>query len=294
MATATITSSARSFGGRVLKYKHASATLGCDMVFSVFLPPAVTETSSPSIKVPAVVFLSGLTCNEDNFLTKAGAVQYAAKLGVALVCPDTSPRNVNCPDDATSWDFGQGASYYVDATTPEYAKHYRMYSYVTQEFHDLITSTLPIDKTRISLMGHSVGGHGALTLGLRNPHLYRAISAFAPMSNPTNCAWGVKAFSRFLGDSDNKQAWKQYDATEVVKAYNGRDVDVLVDQGTADTFLAEYLLTPRVVEAAKGNQRVHLEYRERDGYDHGYWYISTFVEEHLRWHAERLLQQQQH
>ncbi|ORZ38555.1 esterase D/formylglutathione hydrolase-like protein [Catenaria anguillulae PL171] len=281
-AALTQLSSSKCFDGHVLKYRHASATLGCDMQFSVFLPSAAADGP-----VPALIFLSGLTCNEDNFITKAGACQYASKHGVALVCPDSSPRGVNCKDDKETWDFGEGASYYVDATTDEYKKHYQMYSYVTDEFYNQVIGALPIDKSRISLFGHSVGGHGALTIGLRNPAKFRSISAFAPMSNPTNCAWGQKAFTRFLGDSD-PSLWSKYDATLLAEAYAGPKVDVLIDQGSKDNFLAQYLHTSKVVDAMKANDKINVEYRLRDGYDHGYWYIQSFVEEHIKWHAERL------
>ncbi|KAI9175566.1 hypothetical protein H9P43_006928 [Blastocladiella emersonii ATCC 22665] len=285
-STTTVVSSSACFGGKVTKFRHASATLGCDMLFNVFLPRQAVASSDAATKVPALIFLSGLTCNEDNFITKSGACQYAAEHGIALICPDSSPRGVNCKDDKENWDFGEGASYYVDATTAEYSKHYRMYSYVTDEFYKLVIDTLPIDAKRMSIFGHSVGGHGALTVGLRNVDKFKSISAFAPAANITNCDWGKKAFSRFLGE--DQSSWKQYDATEVAKAYAGRDIDVLIDQGTEDFFLTKYLHTPVFVEAALANPKLHISYHLRAGYDHGYFYISTFIGEHIAWHAERL------
>ncbi|KAL7746284.1 hypothetical protein RI367_008355 [Sorochytrium milnesiophthora] len=287
MAIETL-STQRCFGGVVVKYKHRSDALQCDMVFNVYLPPAVAshctgDNVAGKAKLPAIFFLSGLTCNEDNFISKSGATRCASELGVVLICPDTSPRGTNCANETESWDFGQSASYYLDATQPEYSKHYRMYTYITQELYSLVLAQLPVNAEKISIMGHSVGGHGALTIGLKNPNKYRCVSAFAPMANPINAPWGQKAFSRFLGDSD-KSAWEAYDATELAKSFGGTRLRVLVDQGADDKFLAENLMTDRFVDAATQNPHLELSYHLRAGYDHSYYFVSSFIDEHLRWH----------
>ncbi|KAI9145484.1 S-formylglutathione hydrolase [Paraphysoderma sedebokerense] len=286
MSFVKLLSSAFCFGGQVNKYEHVSTTVNCTMKFNVFFPKKALKKDGQ--KIPAIMFLSGLTCNEDNFITKSGAPQYAAKHGIALICPDTSPRGVTTPLDSESWDFGVAAAYYLDATNPAYSTYYNMYSYVTKEFYELVVDNFPIDPARISLMGHSVGGHGALTIALKNPNKFVAVSAFAPMSNPMNCPWGVKAFTRFLGEQ--KELWKEYDATELMKTRGlnaSKSMDILVDQGSADKFLPDQLLTPRFVEAALA-VGYHVTYKLRGGYDHSYFYVGTFVEEHIRWHAERL------
>jgi len=276
-------SAARCFGGSVRQYSHTSSTLKCDMKFSVFLPPAAAHT-----KVPVLYWLSGLTCTDQNFITKAGAQRVAAKHNIALICPDTSPRDVDLGDvDDSAWDFGSGAGFYVNATVDPWAKHYHMYDYVTKELPSLISAELPVDHNRVSIFGHSMGGHGALICALKNPGKYKSVSAFAPISNPMQCPWGKKAFSGYLGN--NQDDWKQYDATELVKTYAGPQVRILVDQGTDDGFYKEKQLLPEHLKAATdGNDKVNLKLRMQEGYDHSYYFIATFVEDHLNFHAKEL------
>jgi S-formylglutathione hydrolase len=252
------------------------------MRFSVFTPP-----QAQSGRVPIVYYLAGLTCTEETFMIKAGAQRVAAELGIALVAPDTSPRGVKLPGDSDSWDFGVGAGFYVDATAEPWSAHYRMYTYVTQELRELIEAKFPVDPGRTGIFGHSMGGHGALTLGLRNPNLYRSISAFAPISAPRQCPWGKKAFTGYLG-ADRGQ-WAEHDATELVSRVTnaaGRS-PILIDQGLADQFL-EQQLHPHLFEEAANKVGYPVTVRRHAGYDHGYYFISTFVEDHLRHHARIL------
>ncbi|KAJ3369285.1 hypothetical protein GGF31_005385 [Allomyces arbusculus] len=283
---AQLLSSSPCFDGHVNKYQHSSAVLGCDMRFNAFLP---MHAGTGRTRVPAVLVLSGLTSNEDNFITQSGAPMFAAKHGIALICPDTSPRGVKCKDDTATWDFGEGASYYVDATTDEYKQHYQMHTYIADELFHLVTHFLPIDPSRISIMGHSVGGHGALTVGLRHPAKFRCISAFAPVSSVPNCAWGIKALTAFLGP--NRETWAQYDAAHLVRTYAGsRKMEILVDQGSNDPYSREDLNTGMLLDAAADNAKnVSLSYRLRAGYDHFYFYIVSFIAEHVEWHAKRLV-----
>lgn len=270
------------FGGKIGFYKHASAVNNCDMRFSVFVPPQASAG-----KVPVLTFLSGLTCTEENFMVKSGAQRVAADLGIMLVSPDTSPRGESVPDDPDDdYDFGLGAGFYVNSTETPWSKHYQMYDYITQELQTVIFDNFPGDADRHGLTGHSMGGHGALTIGLRNPQTYRSISAFAPICSPMNCPWGHKALGYYLGD--DTEAWGEYDATEIVK--NLHEVPthaLLVDQGMADQFLAKEL-NPDLFEAACDARGVKLELRRHDGYDHGYYFIATFMEDHLRHHARIL------
>ena len=272
----------RSWGGVQRTYRHDSKSIGLPMRFSVFLPE---EASSG--KVPALFYLAGLTCTEETFAIKAGAQRYAAEHGIALISPDTSPRGANVPDEGAAWDFGVGAGFYVDATREPWSKHYRMYSYVTQDLREAVLAELPVNGDRLGIFGHSMGGHGALVLALRNPEVYRSVSAFAPIAAPSRCPWGVKAFSGYLGD--DREAWKQYDASELVKgASAGRFAEgILIDQGLADQFLAEQLF-PEVFEAAAAEAGQKLTLRRHEGYDHGYYFISTFVGEHIAHHARVL------
>jgi len=270
------------FGGTVGFYSHASESCGCDMRFSVFLPPHAKHDP-----VPVLYFLSGLTCTEENFTVKAGAQQYAAEAGLMLVVPDTSPRGAHVPDEEESWDFGQGAGFYVDATESPWSTNYRMYSYITQELPALIQAHFPVRGDRSGIFGHSMGGHGALVCGLRNPKQYRSISAFAPIAAPSQCPWGQKAFSRYLGN--DAETWKPYDATELVKKCADSDRDILIDQGTADTFLGQQQLLPEVFAAACKQSGQPLQLRMQEGYDHGYYFISTFMADHIRHHAIALL-----
>lgn len=276
-------SETRCFGGRIGFYKHASSTTNCDMQFSVFVPPQAAHG-----KVPVLTFLSGLTCTEENFMVKSGAQRVAAELGLMLVSPDTSPRGEGVPDDPDGdYDFGIAAGFYLNATQAPWSEHYQMYDYITRELQQIIFENFPGDAKRHGLTGHSMGGHGALTVGLRNPEMFRSLSAFAPICTTLHSPWGQKALGYYMGD--DKSAWRDYDACEVarrsgnVTAYDR----ILVDQGGDDPFLAQEL-RPELLQAACKESGLPLELRIHEGYDHGYYFISTFIEEHLRFHAERL------
>ncbi|CAB3681442.1 S-formylglutathione hydrolase [Paraburkholderia phenoliruptrix] len=271
-------------GGVQRFYRHESQTIGLPMRFSVYLPPRGLEANA---RVPALFYLAGLTCTEETFAIKAGAQRFAAQHGVALVAPDTSPRGAGVPGESAAWDFGVGAGFYVDATQEPWARHYRMYSYVRDELRETVLAELPVDAARLGIFGHSMGGHGALMLALRNPDIYRSVSAFAPIAAPTRCPWGEKAFSGYLGE--NREAWKAYDASELVARASRRfEEGILVDQGLADAFLAEQLY-PDVFEAACKAAGQPLTLRRHAGYDHGYYFISTFIEDHIAHHAKVLL-----
>jgi S-formylglutathione hydrolase len=271
------------FGGVAGFHRHDAAETSSPMRFSVYLPPQAERR-----KVPALWYLAGLTCTEETFMIKAGAQRVASELGIALIAPDTSPRGVPLPGDSDSWDFGVGAGFYVDATQAPWSRHYRMYSWITRELPILVEQHFPVDANRQGIFGHSMGGHGALTIGLRNPDRYRSISAFAPISAPMDCPWGQKAFTGYLGsDRDN---WRAYDASELLRALpavTGRP-PLLVDQGMADAFLEQQLMPDRLEQACK-DSGYPLTLRRHAGYDHGYYFISTFVEDHLRHHARALL-----
>jgi len=275
-------SRARCFGGEQRVYRHRSRETGTDMRFAAFLPPGAGEGGR---RVPVVWFLSGLTCTEENFTVKAGAQRVAAELGLVLVAPDTSPRGEGVPDDPQgAYDFGLGAGFYVDATQEPWAKNYRMWSYVSRELPALVEAELPADMGRQGVSGHSMGGHGALTLALRHPGRFKAVSAFAPISSPMNCPWGEKALGGYLGP--DRSAWRAHDSCALIED-GARVPDLLVDQGTADNFL-ENQLKPRLLEDACERAGVPLTLRMQEGYDHSYFFIATFIEDHLRWHAERL------
>ncbi len=270
------------FGGKIGFYRHASNTNQCDMQFSVFVPPQAANS-----KVPVLTFLSGLTCSEENFMVKSGAQRIAAELGMMLVSPDTSPRGEGVSDDPDGdYDFGLGAGFYVNATESPWSKHYQMYDYVTQELQKIIFDNFPGDQTRHGLTGHSMGGHGALTIGLRNPQMFRSLSAFAPICTTLHSPWGQKAMGYYLGDDTSK--WHLYDACEVARnvkdanAYNS----ILVDQGGADAYLVEQL-RPELLQAAAKESGLPLQLHIHEGYDHGYYFISTFIEKHLKFHAEQ-------
>jgi S-formylglutathione hydrolase len=272
-----------AFGGTVGFYRHAAAETACTMRFAVYLPPQA-ETR----RVPALWYLAGLTCTEETFMIKAGAQRVAAELGLALVAPDTSPRGVPLPGDSDAWDFGVAAGFYVDATEEPWSRHYRMYSYVTRELAGVVERNFPVDPGRQGIFGHSMGGHGALTIGLKNPGRYRSISAFAPIAAPMHCPWGVKAFTGYLGT--DRERWRVHDACELIRALptaSGRP-PLLVDQGLADQFLEQQLLPERLEEACR-DSGYPVTLRRQPGYDHGYYFISTFVEDHLRHHARALL-----
>lgn len=275
--TLELVSEARCFAGRQLTYRHASTACACDMQFAAYLPPAAEQGP-----VPAVYWLSGLTCTEENFSVKSGAQRYAAELGLALIIPDTSPR-VDLPGDEEFINVGKGAGFYLNATAEPWARHYRMYDYISDELVSVVNAGLPVDPERKSISGHSMGGHGALTIGLRNADSYRSISAFAPISAATLSAWGEQAFTAYLGE--DKAAWQQYDACAVAREHPSRHT-LLVDQGTADPFL-DQLMPDKLREACAASGQA-LELRERDGYDHGYFFVGTYISDHLRFHADAL------
>lgn len=271
----------RCFGGRQLRYSHASTVLGCDMTFSIFLPPQV-EQGGASSKVPVVYWLSGLTCTDENFVTKAGAQRYAAELGVAIVAPDTSPRGEGVPDDPDgAYDFGLGAGFYVNATQEPWREHYRMYDYVVDELPALINKSFPVDGTRMGISGHSMGGHGALTIALKNPERYQSATAFSPICSPVNCPWGEKALGNYLGE--NRETWQAYDSCALIAA-GAQHMPVLVDQGAADNFLSEQLQTTLLEKTCK-EADYPITIRMQPGYDHSYFFISSFIGEHLAFHA---------
>lgn len=274
------------FGGVQRFYRHDSATLGLRMRFAVYLPPQAQQGP-----VPAVVYLAGLTCSEETFTVKAGAQRVAAELGLALVMPDTSPRGTDVPCQSDSWDFGTAAGFYLDATQAPWSAHWRMESYLMDELLPLVGEHLPISARRLGLMGHSMGGHGALTLAYKHPDRFKALSAFAPICAPTQCPWGQKAFAGYLGS--DRANWASHDATELIRQRHASGLPplfpkgILVDQGLADQFLAEQLL-PHLLEQACETAVQPLTLRRHEGYDHGYYFIATFVEDHLRHHASRL------
>jgi len=269
----------RCFGGTQGFYRHASAETGTPMRFAVFVPPQAA--SGPR---PVLYFLSGLTCTEENFTTKAGAQRRAAELGLVLVMPDTSPRGTDLPGEHESWDFGSGAGFYVDATEEPWSLNYRMYSYVTRELPALVAESFPVEASQAGLFGHSMGGHGALVAALRNPAAWRSVSAFAPIVAPMHCPWGQKALSAYLGP--DRARWRAYDSCALIE--DGHRVPaILVDQGMEDPFLDQQL-QPGRLEAACRDAGIPLTLRRQAGYDHSYYFISSFVEDHLDWHAERL------
>lgn len=271
------------FGGRIGFYRHTSSSNNCDMRFSVFVPPQALQG-----KVPVLTFLSGLTCTEENFMVKSGAQRVAAMLGMMLVSPDTSPRGEGVPDDPDDdYDFGLGAGFYLNATQEPWSANYQMYDYITKELPPVIFDHFPGDPERHGLTGHSMGGHGALTIGLHNPDMFRSLSAFAPICTTLHSPWGQKALGYYLGD--DKSTWQDHDACEVARRSGSvtKYDRILVDQGADDPFLAEQL-KPELLEAACKESGLPLELHIHKGYDHGYYFISTFIEEHLRFHAERL------
>ncbi|WP_152208241.1 S-formylglutathione hydrolase [Marinobacter changyiensis] len=274
-----------SFNGEHRRYRHSSSVLGCDMEFAVYLPPQAVAADSGKMpgKVPVLYWLSGLTCNDQNFMQKAGAHRRAAELGMAIVCPDTSPRGTDLPGEHDSYDFGSGAGFYINATQEPWAKHYRMYDYVVSELPALVEQALPVSDQRV-ISGHSMGGHGALVCALKNPGRYRSVSAFAPICNPTACPWGEKAFSGYLGA--NREEWAEWDATLLIPDAPER-LKLLIDQGTADEFLPEQLNPEALADAC---ERVHhpIRLRMHRGYDHSYFFIASFIDDHLDHHAEAL------
>jgi len=268
------------FDGWHKQYTHQSKTLNCKMRFAIYLPPQAANGK----KVPVMYWLSGLTCTDENFMQKAGALKMAATLGIAIVAPDTSPRGEGVADDPQqAYDLGLGAGFYVNATQAPWNKHYQMYDYVVNELPGIIENHFPVNQQRV-ISGHSMGGHGALMIALRNPTLYQSATAFSPVSNPVNCPWGKKAFSAYLG-ADTKQ-WQQYDSSELI-ALAQQKIPILVDQGDKDDFLEDQL-KPNSLEIAAGSNDYPLILNMRQGYDHSYYFIASFIDTHLRFHATNL------
>ena len=268
----------KSFDGWVKRYRHKSAVLNCDMVFGLYLPPDAKQQ-----KVPLLVWLSGLTCTDENFMQKAGAQCLAAELGMAIVCPDTSPRGTNLPNEHERYDLGSGAGFYINATQQPWVQHYRMYDYVTKELPDLLMAEFPFNgKTAIS--GHSMGGHGALICTLKNPGMYTSVSALAPICHPAECGWGQQVFKAYLGD--NTQHWLEYDACELIAQAKER-LPILIDQGEDDEYLMHQLKPEDLVQACElVNHPVNL--RMHKGYDHSYYFVASFINDHLRFHSRAL------
>jgi S-formylglutathione hydrolase len=269
----------RCHGGIQGVYRHDSSATQCAMEFAVYVPPQAEHG-----KVPVLYWLSGLTCTWANFTEKAGVQRHAATHGLIIVAPDTSPRGIGLPGEDDTYDFGSGAGFYVDATELPWARHYRMYTYVTQELPALIEASLPVDRERRGIFGHSMGGHGALVSALKNPERYRSLSAFAPICAPMRCPWGEKAFAGYLGD--DRATWRAWDATELA-ADSGWRSEVLVDQGSADGFLDEQL-KPQLLQAAFRAAGIPLTLRYHAGYDHSYYFMASFIGEHLAHHARLL------
>lgn len=267
-----------SFGGWQEVYKHESEVLKCSMNFSIYIPP-----SDDNEKLPVIYWLSGLTCNEQNFITKAGAQKYAAEHKVIIVAPDTSPRGEDIPDDE-AYDLGQGAGFYVNATQEPWSKNYRMYDYIVDELRSLIDQNFPTNKIQ-SIMGHSAGGHGALVIGLRNSEIYKSISAFSPIVAPSQVPWGQKAFTAYLGT--DQALWSNYDAVELIKSSSVK-MPILVDQGTEDSFLKEQLKPEILVNACRDNG-YPITLNMRDGYDHSYYFIASLIEDHIKFHLSNLI-----
>jgi S-formylglutathione hydrolase len=270
----------KCFEGMQSVFTHESAETGCTMRVAIYLPPQASQR-----KVPLLFWLSGLTCTEENFTVKAGAQRVAAELGMAIVAPDTSPRGVRFPGDDASYDFGLGAGFYVDATEAPWSANYRMYSYIVNELFDLVGASFAVDTARAGIAGHSMGGHGALTIGLKNPERFKSISAFSPIVSAMRCPWGEMALAGYLGP--DRATWSDYDATALVARRGWKGGPILVDQGTKDQFL-ETQLKPELLRTACEQAGVPLQLRMHEGYDHSYFFIATFIEDHLRHHAGQL------
>ncbi|KAF8767717.1 S-formylglutathione hydrolase like protein [Argiope bruennichi] len=281
MAKATLVSTAKCFEGLQKVYRHTSEELKCEMNFSLYLPPQAAER-----KCPVLYWLSGLTCTERNFIDKSGFQRYAAKHGIIVVGPDTSPRGCNIEGEEDTYDFGTGAGFYVDATEEKWKTNYRMYSYVTKELPALINQEFP-NSGKCGIFGHSMGGHGALTIALKNPEKYASISAFAPISNPSVGAWGQRALTGYMGS--DRSSWSEWDATLLAKAYNGPEIEILIDQGTEDCYLEKDLMPENFINACKGT-KIKPTLRMQQGYEHSYMFVSTFIGEHFEYHAKNLCQ----
>nr|MBL8410585.1 S-formylglutathione hydrolase [Dechloromonas sp.] len=270
----------KCFGGWTKRYRHRSNTLNCDMVFSIYLPPQVEQGE----KLPVLYWLSGLSCTDENFMQKAGAQRLAAELGIIIVAPDTSPRGEDVPGDPDGgWDFGHGAGFYLNATQAPYDRHYRMHDYVARELPTLVEASFPVSERR-GISGHSMGGHGALVCALRNPGRYQSLSAFAPICNPMSVPWGEKAFSRYLGE--DRAPWREWDASQLL-LNTGEKLPILIDQGDRDQFLS-IQLKPEVLQVAALAAEAPLTLRLQAGYDHSYYFIASFIDDHLRHHAQAL------
>lgn len=276
-AAATLLKSHKTFGGLTQFWEHDSLETKTKMKFATFTPSREPKG--------ALIFLSGLTCNEENFITKAGAQRSLEEAGLMVICPDTSPRGLSLPHEHDAYDFGSGAGFYVDAVTPDYKDHYRMYSYVVNELHSLLQTQFGISGLKISVSGHSMGGHGALVMALREPEKFQSVSAFSPIVNPVLSPWGEKAFTGYLGD--DRSSWASYDATELIRAGGRIKTDIHIDQGSADEFLVKQLLTTNFEHACKeAGQSAFVTYH--DGYDHSYYFISSFIADHVRFHLKAL------
>ena len=270
----------KTHGGELSFHQHLSETNQCPMSFAVYLPPQAQKQS-----VPVLYFLSGLTCTEENFMVKSGAQKYAAEYGIALVTMDTSPRNLGIEGEDDSYDFGSGAGFYLNATAQPWAKNYNMYDYVVNELPKIIAQNFPIQTNKQSIFGHSMGGHGALTIALKNPGQYQSVSAFSPIVAPTQNAWGIKAFSGYLGE--NQSQWQQYDTVELIKSTDNK-IPLFIDQGTDDEFLDEFL-KPELLTKVCNDYNHPLNLRMQKGYDHSYYFISSFIEDHIDYHSKHLL-----
>lgn len=279
MIDVTVRSEQSCFGGTIGFYSHPSTEIGAEMRFSVYVPPRAEAR-----RLPVLYYLAGLTCTEETFMIKAGALRLAAELGLIVVAPDTSPRGLGLPGEDNDWDFGTGAGFYVDAEAEPWHRNYRMYSYVTKELPPLVESRFPADKDRRGIFGHSMGGHGALVVALKNPQAYRSVSAFAPISNPVAVPWGIKAFSNYLGPDRGR--WADWDAS-LLMSKNPFPDPIFVDQGMRDQFL-EVQLRPEALETAAQRSGQSLMLRRHESYDHSYWFIQSFIDDHINWHAERL------
>jgi S-formylglutathione hydrolase len=270
----TLVKEHESFGGKTAFWSHESSITKTQMKFSTFMPKSKKIDQ-------CIIWLSGLTCNDENFISKSGVQRYLQGSGTMIICPDTSPRGLNLPGEHDSYDFGSAAGFYVNATVEGYKDHYRMFDYISNELHEIILKNFSIPASNISIMGHSMGGHGALILGLNFPEKYKSISAFSPIVNPINCPWGKKAFRGYLGN--NQESWKKYDACELVKANKKHPKKILIDQGSNDDFLKENLLTQNFIDICEdNNQPSQINFREN--YDHSYYFISTFIEDHIEFH----------
>jgi S-formylglutathione hydrolase len=282
MATIELTKKAKCFGGRVEYYTHASVATKTPMTFSVFIP----ESAAAKAHKPAMIWLSGLTCTEENFITKAGVFPWASEHGITVICPDTSPRGTDLPGEHDSYDFGSGAGFYLNATAQPWSENYHMYDYVVNEITDILYSNFSISKDNLAISGHSMGGHGALIMALKNRDTFKSVSAFSPIVNPMNCPWGQKAFSLYLGE--NKADWEQYDSLMLVEKSESIP-PMFIDQGLADDFLAEQLKTEVFANKIKDKGfSDHCTIRMQEGYDHSYFFITSFIKDHMDFHASHI------